>query len=169
MKVILKGVSHYRWNADGKEMRVTCESFEKEFELAPPQEKERKKLTVSQMETLDRRRQAKELFEYWNSKGITRHKEFGQYVQFLQRKIKVTDSSSLRQMIDNYASVFDPTGQNMWWTAKWSIKRVLSEDRFLPENFSIDEYRVKGKENGSNREDENRKAYKNSGLDYWKE
>jgi hypothetical protein len=44
----------------------------------------------------------------------------------------------------------------------------LSDDRWHPDNFHQDEYRIKGKENESNREDDVKSLYEKSGLDYWK-
>jgi hypothetical protein len=167
MKLVISGLKSYDVDEKENKLIVDCESFEQVFQLEPVKEKRKeRKISSHQRDMIERRRQAQELFDYWNEKGIQTHREFGAFAQFLIRKLKGTGLDELKQIIDNYASVFDPYQNNYWWTLKCSIKKVLTDDRWTPDNFHIDDYRVMHKQN--DREDDVKKLYKDSGIEYWK-
>jgi hypothetical protein len=168
MKLIISGLKSYDVDEKENKLIVTCDSFDQVFELTPPVKEKRKerKLSPQQREMLERKNQAQELFDYWNEKGIQKHREFGTFCQFLTRKLKGISLDELKQIIDNYASVYDAEQKNYWWTLKCSIKKVLTDDRWTPDNFHIDDYRVMNKQN--DREDDVKKLYQDSGMEYWK-
>lgn len=91
-----------------------------------------------------------EVFEFWNSKGIIRHKKL---TDKMERKIKSAlkdyDIDTIKEIISTYAEVV--LNDKYWFTHKWTLDEFLQrgitkfENREVAlENYLKDEYKREG-------------------------
>lgn len=86
------------------------------------------------------------IFEYWNSKGIIRHRELKQrWRKTINARLKHYTAEQIKEAIDNYATVL--SSEEYYWTYRWTLEEFLKRglDKFLTENKPLENYRKGGR------------------------
>jgi len=113
-----------------------------------------------------------EVFEFWNSKGIIRHKKL---TDKMERKIKSAlkdyDIDTIKEIISTYAEVV--LNDKYWFTHKWTLDEFLQrgitkfENREVAlENYLKDEYKREGLSYGNYSGDTREENGGNEGEDW---
>lgn len=71
-----------------------------------------------------------EVFDYWNSKKIAVHKKMNHDLDLeLGKALKVYEVEELKELIDLYATIFEPgipeRDKKYFWTHKWNMYEFL--------------------------------------------
>lgn len=87
----------------------------------------------------------REIFEFWNKQGIIRHREFERFKPHIKKRLRKYTKEEIKQAIANYALVLK--SKEYFWSYKWSLDQFLTRknglDRFLPGNFSKEDFLVR--------------------------
>ncbi len=79
----------------------------------------------------------KELFDYWNAKGVMVHRNLTTKIKgHLNSALEHSSVEDIKGKIDNYEWSY--SSPNSWWTQKWSLDKLLTQttaERFWPDNF----------------------------------
>ena len=87
----------------------------------------------------------REIFEFWNRQKIIRHREFERFKPHIKKRLRKYTKEEIKQAIANYALVLK--SKEYFWSYKWSLDQFLTRknglDRFLPGNFSKEDFLVR--------------------------
>lgn len=87
--------------------------------------------------------QQKEIFNYWNSKDIIKHKDFARCRRHISSALKIYSVEEIKESIDNFAVVLKD--ERSYWNYKWDLVSFLLRgiDRFLTCNKPLDAFAKK--------------------------
>ncbi|MEW6455100.1 MAG: replication protein [Acidobacteriota bacterium] len=107
----------------------TKETITKENIYSPNSQKEEKTSPIQ------------DIFSYWNSKGIIKHRELTANLQsVINARLKKYSPEEIKEAIDNYYTIL--TDDKYFWTYKWTLKEFLQRglEKFLTENKPFENY-----------------------------
>ena len=85
--------------------------------------------------------QVKEIFDWWNSKGIVLHRSIDRHEKHINASLKLYSMIEIKEAIDNYSDILG--SYDHYWTYRWSLKDFLIRglDRFITENDPFRNFR----------------------------
>ncbi len=97
--------------------------------------------------------QTQQVFEYWNSKKIAVHRKMNHDVELeLQKALKVYEVDEMKELIDLYATIFEPgvpeKDKKYFWTHKWNLYEFLLRGVRKFDGQSADSYLKRQKVEG---------------------
>jgi hypothetical protein len=112
------------------------------------------------------------IFEYWNSKGIIKHKKLTDAMKkHINARLKDYSEDEVKEAINNYVTIVN--SEEYFLNYKWTLKDFMTPDRFekfVTSSNPFDSYRKSGSFNkgGYNRakDDDARKFVEENGLSF---
>jgi hypothetical protein len=87
------------------------------------------------------------VFDYWNTKGIIKHKSMDKKTEgAINSKLKDYSKEEIMKAIDNFDVVVKDGGKNYWWThSSWSLQNFLQRgfDKFKDDSKPFEAYKKK--------------------------
>lgn len=94
-----------------------------------------------------------DIFDYWNSKGIIKHRSINQQMKsHIKARLKEYSVDELKKAIDNYATVLND--EKYYWTHKWSLQDFMKPNnvtRFVDEAEPLVNFLKSTKRNSASR------------------
>jgi len=86
-------------------------------------------------------KEQREIFDYWNSKEVIKHKNFTRCRRHISSALRVYKVEEIKQAIDNYVTVLND--ERSYWNYKWDLISFLLRgvDRFLTCNKPLQSFR----------------------------
>ena len=95
----------------------------------------------------------REIYEYWNSKGIIKHRKMtAQMRSHINARLREYSLEELKKAIDNYATVL--SDEKYYWTHRWSLQDFMKPNnvaRFVDEAEPLSNFLDKSKRNSASR------------------
>ena len=95
----------------------------------------------------------REIYEYWNSKGIIKHRKMtAQMRSHINARLREYSLDELKKAIDNYATVL--SDDKYYWTHKWTLNEFMKPGnvaRFVDDAAPLDNFLDRSKRNSESR------------------
>lgn len=100
-------------------------------QLTSNQQATNKQLTTNKNDKNDNKKDIYIIFDFWNSKDITKHRELNKKAESaINARLKTYSLDELKEAIDNYKTVYE--SDNHYFSHKYTLERFMDPNKIVP-------------------------------------